>query len=152
MTIATTVDFTLTVEEQSTFEEMIDASIIARYDSELERHDVFDGYFYMPLDTDRIRELLTKLRGDLFTAEAIEDAFARLTKDGAGEWPHGYCEEDQEREQQEQLELFDRGAEEKEEHEEHVRSTEAHSDFLLQLERWLWRNSYAVDHTLVSKT
>src|SRR5262245_42579434 len=96
MPIATTVEPTLTVEEQSTFEEMIDASVIARYDSELERHDACDrkgaptgGHYYTPSDTDRIHELLTKLWGDLLTAEAIDDAFTRLTEDGAGEWPHG---------------------------------------------------------------
>src|SRR5262245_29200326 len=109
MTIAATVDLMLTIEEQSTFEEMIDASIVARYESELERHDdcdrkgVFDGYFYTPLDTDRIRELLTMLWGDLLTAEAIEDAFTRLTKDGAGEWPRGYCEEDEDEKEQARL-------------------------------------------------
>src|SRR5215475_3557355 len=127
MTIAATVDLTLTIEEPSIFEEMIDASIIARYDSELERHDscdrkgVFDGYFYTPLDTDKIRELLTKLWGDLLAAEVIEDAFARLTQDGAAEWPNAYCEEDQEQEEQAQLELFDQEEAAEEEHQEHTR-------------------------------
>jgi hypothetical protein len=114
-------------EERCVFEEMIDASIIARYDSELERHDtcdrkgVFDGYFYTPVDTDCIRKLLETLWGNLLSAEAVEDAFIRLTKDGAAEWPEGYCEEDDEEDRLAQLDQEDQEAAAKEEHEKHLR-------------------------------
>ena len=87
MTIGTTIK--LGSEEQSVFEEMVDGSIIAQYGGELERHDtcdrkgVFNGYRYTPLDTNSIRELLTKLWGSLLTTKAIEDTFVRLTEDGA---------------------------------------------------------------------
>jgi len=49
---------------------------------------------YRPPDDDHIRELLVALWGKVLTPEAIEDAFERLMDHG--EWPHDYCEEDEE--------------------------------------------------------
>jgi hypothetical protein len=88
---------TLTSEEQERFENAIDATIIARYNGDLERHEDPRGKrgdFYTPLDTNNIRELLIELWGERLTANAIEDAFLRLTEDGAESWPHGWCDDD----------------------------------------------------------
>src|SRR5262245_14302429 len=86
----------LDVETKIAFEELVDNSIIERYDGDLERHQCpkTAEVHYTPLDTDHIRTLLNRLWGESLTAETIEDFFERLTKDGAEEWPHGWCEED----------------------------------------------------------
>jgi hypothetical protein len=144
----TTTEIMLTLDEQATFEEMIDAAIIARYEGDLERREdcdrkgVFTGYYYTPLDPTNIRELLTELWGTIITVEAIEDAFVRLTNDGAAEWPKAYCEDDIEEERLRKLDWEDQGAADKEAHEEHLRWTEAHFDFLRQLEQWLYANGF----------
>ena len=79
------------------FTSLIDDAIIARYTGDLERYDERDGgYIYVPLDTDHIRELLTEFWGELLSTSALEDAFGRLTKDGAANWPAAWCEEDDE--------------------------------------------------------
>jgi hypothetical protein len=52
------------------------------------------GYIYTPLDEDTVCELLTDLWGALLTREAIEEAFKRLTEDGASEWPRAWCQDD----------------------------------------------------------
>jgi hypothetical protein len=87
----------LSFEEKLRFEAMIDESIIAEYDGDLERWDDErdGGYNYTPLDTDHIRDLLTKLWGELLSKEALDDAFLRLTEDGAAGWPCAYCEDDE---------------------------------------------------------
>ena len=82
---------------QDVFECMIDSSIVERYDSDLERlgEDRHGKIYYRPLDTDRVITLLVGLWGDLLTPEAINEAFDRLIED-QDDWPHGYCEEDEE--------------------------------------------------------
>jgi hypothetical protein len=87
----------LSSEEEIEFEDMVKSSITAQYDGDLERHEcsVTAEVHYTPLDTDHIRTLLNELWGELLTVETIEDFFKRLTKDGAEEWPHAYCEEDE---------------------------------------------------------
>ena len=89
---------TLSLEEITAFETLIDDSIVAEYNGDLNRWwDERDGgYIYTPLDSDHVRELLVKLWGEILTSEAIDDAFVRLTEDGAREWPRAYCEEDKE--------------------------------------------------------
>jgi hypothetical protein len=89
---------TFSWEEQSVFENAIDATIIARYDGDLERHEDprgKRGVCYTPLDTSNIQELLTRLWGTRLTADAIEDAFHRLTEDGADTWPLAWCDDDE---------------------------------------------------------
>ena len=99
----------LTWEEENALTSIIEASIIARYDGETERREsydrkgVSDGHYYVPLDTDAIRELLTQLWGDSLTTEVIESTIANLSTEGAAEWPHGYCEEDEEEEELERV-------------------------------------------------
>lgn len=84
----------LSLEEQAQFEELVEKSIIARYDGNLERWEGRDGGpVYTPLDTDHVRTLLNALWGELLTPQAIDDAFERLAE-GENEWPHGYCEDD----------------------------------------------------------
>lgn len=87
----------LSLDEQCCFETLIDDLIIAKYNGDLERwwDDRECRYHYTPVDTDDIRDLLTKLWGDLLSKEACDDAFLRLTEDGAEEWPHAYCEDEE---------------------------------------------------------
>jgi len=87
----------LKLEEWTALQELIDNSIIERYDGDLERSGPghHGEIYYWPLDTDHIRTLLVELWGELLTAETIEDFFKRLTKNGAEEWPHAYCEDDE---------------------------------------------------------
>src|SRR5262249_15442606 len=94
----TTVKHELKLEEWTRFEELIDDSIIERYDGDLERlgEGKHGELHYRPLDEDHIRQLLASLWGERLTAEVIEDAFKRLMNDVEGPWPHGYCEEDEE--------------------------------------------------------
>jgi hypothetical protein len=81
----------LTLDEENAVETLIDASIIARYDSEIEYREAYgDECSYFPLDRITLRELLVELWGNLLAPEAIEAAFARLVKDGAEEWPNGW--------------------------------------------------------------
>jgi hypothetical protein len=87
----------LALEEKIALETIIDASIITRYDSELERNDNPDGgYTYTPSDHTALRKIIISLWGKLLAPEAIEDAFTRLVEDGAEEWPHGWCDDDEE--------------------------------------------------------
>jgi hypothetical protein len=78
------------------FEATVDNSIVEQYDGPLDRlgEDQHGVLCYAPLDTDHIRTLLISLWGDLLSAEAIEEAFERRM--AQGEWPRGYCEEDEE--------------------------------------------------------
>jgi hypothetical protein len=76
----------LTLDEENAVETLIDASIIARYDSEIEYREAYgDECSYFPLDRITLRELLVELWGNLLAPEAIEAAFARLVEDGAEE-------------------------------------------------------------------
>jgi hypothetical protein len=90
---------TLSISEECQFETLVDQSIRDRYDGDLERwEDIRDGgQTYTPIDTDHVRDLLNVLWGELLTSQAIEDAFERLTQDGADidAWPHGWCQEDE---------------------------------------------------------
>jgi hypothetical protein len=88
----------LNIEEEIEFENIVERSITARYDGDLERHECPKTIevHYTPLDVDHIRTLLNELWGELLTVDTIEDFFKRLTEDGAEEWPHAYCEEDEE--------------------------------------------------------
>src|SRR5262249_11515855 len=82
--------FPLELKEWSAFEQVIDNSIIERYDGDLEyvgESEHGDEAYYRPLDEDHVRRLLVDLWGDRLTAEAIEDAFNRLMQD-RGDWPH----------------------------------------------------------------
>ena len=81
---------------QWALEEIVDAAVTGQYDGPLERlgEDKDGATHYRPEDIDRVRELLVSLWGEVLTPEAVEGAFGRLM-DG-GEWPHGYCEEDEE--------------------------------------------------------
>lgn len=87
----------LDFETQCAFETMINESIVARYTSDLDRvgEDTHGKICYRPLDTDHLINLLTKLWGEILTPEAINDTFDRLMED-QDEWPHGYCEENEE--------------------------------------------------------
>jgi hypothetical protein len=89
----------LSTSEECQFETLVDQSIRDRYDGDLERwDDIRDGgYAYTPLETDRVRDLLNSLWGRLLAPQAAEDAFERLTQDGADidAWPHGWCQEDE---------------------------------------------------------
>ena len=85
---------------QLVFAALIDELIVARYNSELERRPDYQegGENYVPLDHDRIYELLVELWGSHITPTAIAEALERLAKDGAAEWPHGWCDEDEKEE------------------------------------------------------
>src|SRR5262245_7031209 len=81
--------FLLELREWSAFEQVIDRSIMERYDGDLEYvGESEDGKqaYYRPLDEGHIRRLLVDLWGDRLTAEAIEDAFNRLMQ-VEGAWP-----------------------------------------------------------------
>jgi hypothetical protein len=81
----------LTLDEEIALESLIDNSIIARYDSEIERHETYEGEcYYVPLDRITLRELLTELWGNRVTSEVIEDAFTRLVEGTEEEWPSGW--------------------------------------------------------------
>jgi hypothetical protein len=90
---------------QDAFGHMIDGSIVARYDSELERFDDerHGGFCNSPLDTDRVIELLVELWGGLLAPETINDAFDRLMAE-QDNWPRGDCDEDDEERQFSELE------------------------------------------------
>ena len=76
--------------------DLIANSIIQLYDGDLERYDnCRDGGFnYTPLDVDHIRDLLTKHWGEHVKESILNDAFERLTEEGAEHWPKAWCEED----------------------------------------------------------
>ena len=108
-------------------EELVDASVVERYDGDLERDEeldrkgVWDGWVYTPCDVDHIRELLTTIWDGVLTSEEIESAFERLTKDGRPRegWPHPdcWCEEELEEEERERLDAIDAEEWAREEHE-----------------------------------
>jgi hypothetical protein len=80
----------------STLEELIDQSVVARYDSLLDRGEGRRGEIsYRPMDTDRLCDLLVELWDELLTPEAINEAFDRLVVEWRDEWPHGVCEADE---------------------------------------------------------
>jgi hypothetical protein len=86
--------------------DLIEQSIIRRYDGDLERREdprCKRADTYTPLDTDTIRTLLTTLWGGRVSAETIEEVFDRLTTDGAEQWPKAWCEEDLEIERNQRL-------------------------------------------------
>jgi hypothetical protein len=89
-------DIELTSDERFQFEELVDASVVARYEGDLERGEdpKTGGVYYVPLDD--VRDVLMALWGELLTPQAIEDTVERLTTEGAEYWPHGWCEEDEE--------------------------------------------------------
>jgi hypothetical protein len=76
--------------------DLIANSIIQIYDSDLERYDDYrdGGFNYIPLDVDHIRDLLTKHWGEHVKESILNDAFERLTEEGAEHWPKAWCEED----------------------------------------------------------
>ena len=76
--------------------DLIANSIIQLYDGDLERYDnCRDGGFnYTPLDVDHIRDLLTKHWAEHVKESILDDAFERLTEEGAEHWPKAWCEED----------------------------------------------------------
>jgi hypothetical protein len=86
----------LNYKARCAFEMMVDTSIVEQYDGPLDRlgEDQHGVICYAPLDTDHIRTLLISLWGDLLSAETIEETFERLM--AQGEWPRGYCEDDEE--------------------------------------------------------
>jgi hypothetical protein len=97
-------------KEVDAFMSVIHASIIERYDGDLERHEDPRGKrndLYVPLDHDQIRELLTKLWAEHVTVGTIEDAFDNLVNYGAEDWPHAWCEEELEAEREQQLSYLD---------------------------------------------
>jgi len=81
---------------QDAFDRVIDDSIVARYDGDLERlgEGRHGEICYRPLDTDHIHRLLVDLWGERLTPDTINATFDRLMK-LQDEWPHGYCEEDE---------------------------------------------------------
>jgi hypothetical protein len=91
----------LTLEEQCRFEEMIDASVVSRYDGDLRRlgPDQDGGINYVPLDIEDVSDLLTALWGGLLGPGTITAALIRLTQDGAEHWPHAWCDEEDEEEE-----------------------------------------------------
>jgi hypothetical protein len=88
----------LTLAEQYRLDELIDQSIISRYDGDLRRlgPDQDGGSNYVPLDVERVSDLLTALWGRHLSPGTITAALIRLTQDGADYWPHGWCEDDEE--------------------------------------------------------
>ena len=76
--------------------DLIANSIIQIYDSDLERYDDYrdGGFNYIPLDVDHIRDLLTKHWAEHVKESILDDAFERLTEEGAEHWPKAWCEED----------------------------------------------------------
>jgi hypothetical protein len=81
---------------QAAFETMIDDSIVERYDGNLDRlgEGRHGEICYRPLDPDYVGRVLVELWGDRLTPEAINAAFDRLMEEH-DEWPHGYCEDDE---------------------------------------------------------
>jgi len=75
--------YELKLEEWSAFEQIIELSIVERYDGDLEYvgEDKYGDPHFKPLDKYRIRQLLVDLWGDRLTPRAIEDAFSCLIQD-----------------------------------------------------------------------
>ena len=94
---ASSTESTLPFGEAHALKILIDDSILAEYDSDLGRwwDELEGGYVYTRFDIDLMRELLVKLWGEVLTGYAVDDAFLRLTADGAKEWPRAYCGEDE---------------------------------------------------------
>ena len=92
----------LSLDEQYAFETVIDATICARYDGPLERHEDVRGKrgdTYTALDASRVQELLTELWGSHLTADAIANAVCRLTEDKLfGTWPKAWCDDEEDEE------------------------------------------------------
>jgi hypothetical protein len=77
--------------------DLITNSIIQIYAGDLERsacEDRHGAFIYTPLDVDNIRDLLTKHWGELVEPPVLDEAFERLTEDGAEHWPKAWCDED----------------------------------------------------------
>jgi hypothetical protein len=77
--------------------DLIANSIIQLYDGDLEKYDDCrdGGFIYTPIDVDNIRDLLTKHWGEHIKESILDDAFERLTEEGAEHWPKAWCEEDE---------------------------------------------------------
>ncbi len=103
----------LTLSELISFENVVTASITARYAGDLQRwwDERNGGVYYTPLDTDNIRELLTTLWGDFLTTEAIEEFATQLIVEGAENWPRTWCEEDEDEKEERQARDLDAAAE-----------------------------------------
>jgi hypothetical protein len=76
---------------------MVCRSVVARYDSELQRCNWENGdgdqITYFPLDEDCLRKITSALWVDYTAIEARDAALLRLLKEGAKHWPHGWCQE-----------------------------------------------------------
>jgi hypothetical protein len=91
--------------------DLIIKAVVARYDGDLTRsdEDPRDGSItYRPNDTDHIRRLLTETWGALVKRAVLDDAYDRLTEEGAEHWPQAWCEEDLADERERQLRAIDR--------------------------------------------
>jgi hypothetical protein len=78
--------------------DLIANSIIQIYDGDLEKsscEDLSGAFIYTPLDVDHIRDLLMKHWGEHVKQSVLDDAFERLTEEGAEHWPKAWCEEDE---------------------------------------------------------
>jgi hypothetical protein len=86
----------LTLEEQFRLDEMIDASVVSRYDGDLQQlgPDQDGAINYVPLDVEGVSDLLTALWGGLLSPGTITAALIRLTQDGAEHWRHALCDEE----------------------------------------------------------
>jgi hypothetical protein len=96
----------LTQTEKISLEELIDAAVVARYDSELEREEdprEKTGPYYRPIDEDRLQEIFTELFNKLLSQKSITESFERLTETGAEKWPLGWCQEDIDEEENERI-------------------------------------------------
>ena len=67
----------MAMKHQLKFEELIDQSVIDRYDDELCCNGA-EAVRWTPVDTTQVWELLVHLLGELLTAEAIDEAYDRL--------------------------------------------------------------------------
>ena len=89
---------TLSFTEEIEFEMLIEKSITARCESELERRDDprDGGVVFVPLDETHLHDLLVELWGERLTADKIADIQYRLMRDGTKsitDWPLAWCEE-----------------------------------------------------------
>jgi hypothetical protein len=97
---------------------LIEKSVVERYSGELgRREDPLDaGSFYLPIDTDAIRDLLNDMWGEHVTKESIDHVYTNLVENGAEEWPKAYCEEDLQYERDQRLSSIDNDIERAEEY------------------------------------
>jgi hypothetical protein len=81
----------LSFTEEMEFETLIEKSITARYESELERlDDPHGGAVFVPLDETHLHDLLVELWGERLTVDQIGDIQYRLMRDGTEsieDWP-----------------------------------------------------------------